>query len=102
MLVQFEFSSRVTAVLNHPHPGFNFTYLKGTGHCRDKVADVFEVCPAHAPGAVHKEHYICNGTDRASWEMFRSKQSGQEIQREEERAKETIDENTFNISQQVS
>lgn len=89
VLVQVEFSSGVAAVLNHTHSGFVFTYLKRTGHRRDKVADVFEVWPAHAPGAVHKEHHVCNGTDRAFWEK--------EIQREKKSEINTIDENTFKV-----
>ncbi len=66
--VQVKLCSCVTAVLDHAHPRFVLADLKGASRRWDEVADVFEVWPADTRGAVHQEHHIGDGTDRAFWE----------------------------------
>lgn len=67
MSVQVELCASAVAVLDHAHPGFVLSDLKGAGRRRDEAADVFEVCPADAPGTVHQEHHVSDGAEGAFW-----------------------------------
>lgn len=66
VFVQVELSPGVITVLDHAYPGFFLADMKGAGSRRDEGAYVFEVWPAHAPGAVHQEHHIADDAGRAS------------------------------------
>lgn len=61
--VEGELSAGVCAVLDHGHPGLVLSDVEGTSQGTDEAADVLEVFPANAPGAIHQEDQVCYGTD---------------------------------------
>jgi len=67
MPLEGELRPGVAAELDHAHPGPVRPDVKGAGRRRDEAADVFEVGPADAPGAVHQEHHVGHGAGRAFW-----------------------------------
>ncbi|TNN39138.1 hypothetical protein EYF80_050702 [Liparis tanakae] len=69
MPLEEELRPGVAAELDHAHPGPVRPDLKGAGRRGDEAADVFEVGPADAPGAVHQEHHVGHGAGRAFWEL---------------------------------
>lgn len=64
VLSEGELCPGVRAVLDHCHTGLVLANVEGTSQGGDEAADVFEVFPAHAPRAVHKESQICYCADR--------------------------------------
>ena len=63
VLLQGELGSDVAAVLDHAHPCLVLAKVERPRHRRHDVADVLEVFPPHAPGAVHQEDQVGDGAD---------------------------------------